>query len=326
MKVEMKEGVEMYLESMLRMYGKEVVERMCKKFNLELEEGMEVLKGDGIKVSVKEVKEKESRIRSKIPLPFCGEKCIDNCNAIRLNHGLYTQCQNESNMSHTYGSEIVELCKTCFKQIEKNSNGKPTYGYIDERISKGDDFRDPKGKAPVQYGNVMEKLNISRKEAEAEAKKLGLTIPEYQFDVKKTQRGRPKKDTTAVDTSGSEASTPKKPRGRPRKEKQTVTAETGDDIIKSLVQQVQQPTTSPPKIEPAIQTKPDSPIKTTNNTSSDDSDSSDDEEELAVCEILYKGQKYLKAADNTVYDHNTHEEIGMWNPSTKSIAFEIDDD
>ena len=37
-----------------------------------------------------------------------------------------------------------------------------------------------------------------------------------------------------------------------------------------------------------------------------------DEEELAVTEIIYKGKKYLKAGDDTIYDIESHEEIGRW--------------
>ena len=44
-------------------------------------------------------------------------------------------------------------------------------------------------------------------------------------------------------------------------------------------------------------------------------DDSSDEEELAVTEFKIEGVKYLKAADNTLYDFKTHEEIGEWDPS-----------
>jgi hypothetical protein len=32
-----------------------------------------------------------------------------------------------------------------------------------------------------------------------------------------------------------------------------------------------------------------------------------------------KGIMYLKSADNTLYDMNTQDEIGVWNPKTKEI-------
>ena len=69
----------------------------------------------------------------------------------------------------------------------------------------------------------MDKLKITRNEAEREAANQGLTIPENEFTVKKSHRGRPKKTTIANDTSGSDddnesvkkSEPPKKERGRP---------------------------------------------------------------------------------------------------------------
>ena len=37
-------------------------------------------------------------------------------------------------------------------------------------------------------------------------------------------------------------------------------------------------------------------------------------QELAVTEFKNEGVKYLKAADNTIYDFKTHEELGEWDP------------
>jgi len=191
--------------------------------------------------------------------------------------------------------------------MNKNSNRNPTYGYIDERIELGTTFTDPKGKSPVQYGNIMEKLKITREEAEKEAEKQGLIIPEEQFEVKKARRGRPKKDTTTVDTSSSEDDPPKKARGRTKKEKPIENTSTGEDIIKELVNKAK---TSEKKVDasPTPSLSPD-----------DENESSGDEQELAVTEFKINGEKYLKSADNTIYDINTHEEVGTWNPKTKEI-------
>ena len=129
------------------------MKEVSEKYGIELKELIKM-----INVEVKEVKEIERKTLSKIPMPFTGEMCISNCNGIRVNHGLYTQCTNEYQIE----KNGYKLCKTCLKQTEKNSNGKPTYGYIQDRIELGDKYKDPKGKSPIQYGNIMEKLNISR--------------------------------------------------------------------------------------------------------------------------------------------------------------------
>ena len=36
--------------------------------------------------------------------------------------------------------------------------------------------------------------------------------------------------------------------------------------------------------------------------------------------LWFKGVKYLKAADNTIYDINTHEEIGVWDEIKQEIV------
>ena len=305
MEVSMCSVTETLMKEMLLKSGRGIVIELSREYGFDKDEGLKHLNLEGRKVEVSSGEKK--KVQCKIPLPFCGVKCETNCNAIRLNHGLYTQCTNEVEVDE----EGNTLCKTCFKQTEKNSNGKPTYGYIDDRVELGEKFRDPKGKPPAQYGNIMEKLKISQDEAEKEATKQGLTIPKDQFEIKKVRRGRPKKDTTTVDTSGSEEEPQKKPRGRPKKEKQVVSVSAGEELIKELVAEKEAQTVDTIELPPPPHVE----------TSSD----SDDEEELAVTEFKIGGVKYLKSADNTIYDLKTHEEIGSWNPKTKQIELEDDD-
>jgi hypothetical protein len=169
---------------------------------------------------------KEKRMVPSIPLPFCGMVKEDWCCGLRLNHGLYSQCTMPK-------GKDTDFCKTCIKQVEKNENNKPTYGVVQERMAVGPmEFRDPKGKAVVCYGNVMSKLNISKETAIAEAAKFGFVIEEEQFEERKTARGRPKKDATASDT---ESENSEKKLGRPKKNKKVVTTSPTDDLIASLV-------------------------------------------------------------------------------------------
>ena len=193
---------------------------------------------------------------------------------------------------------------------------------------KGKEFRDPKGKGPVAYGNIMEKLNISRKEVEEEAERLGLKLDEKMFEVKKSQRGRPKKSTDVVDTASESSEPEKRGRGRPKKEKKTVT-EDSSDILKNLLNNdnttmknnnpivtsessVKEPAIEEPVIEKPVIEEPESDVEESDDEESDD-------EGLAVTEFTHKGIKYLKAEDNTLYDVNTHEEIGMWDPNAKKV-------
>ena len=296
MEVQMSGMMEKYLNVM----GREIVKELGKKYEIDQDEAMEFLQLSDLKIEVEATKKPNQKKKSTIPLPFCGKVCNGNCYAIRLNHSLYTQCTNKPDTS--VGTKPV--CTTCKNQIDKNSNGEPTYGYVTERVEKGDSFSDPKGKSPVNYGNIMEKLNISRNEAEREAANQGLTIPENQFEVKKARRGRPKKDATAIDTSGSDDETPKqeKKRGRPKKDKQVVSANTGDALIKDLVDKVK------PVTKPLVEEESD-----------------DDSESVEVEKITFKGKEYLKSSDNTIYDPSTWDELGKWDTTKNKIVFEVID-
>ena len=303
------------LEKTLERYGEKLMKEVSEKYGIELNSLLKM-----IKIEVKEVEEISRKTLSKIPMPFTGVMCVENCNAIRLNHGLYTQCTNEHNIS----KNGYDLCKTCVKQTEKNSNEKPTYGYIQDRIELGDEFKDPKGKSPIQYGNIMEKLNISRKDVEEEAERLGLKLNEKMFEVKKSQRGRPKKSTDVVDTASesSKLSEPvKRPRGRPKKEAKPMT-EDSSDMIKELAKEVNNKKEKVIEPEPEVKPQPSIVEPESDNDDDDDDDDDSDAEELAVTEFNHKGVKYLKAADNTLYDVNTHEEVGLWDPDRKKVITE----
>jgi len=293
-------------QQMFEYLARKIVDNLSKEYNFDSNEAMSKLS------LTKSRKDTDTVIPTKnnIPIPFCGVIQENCCYGIRLNHGLYTQCTNNPcDYSNAY-----QLCGTCSKQANKNSNNEPTYGFITTRLEQADNFRDPKGKAPVNYGNIMEKLNIKRDEAIKAAKLLGLTIPEEQFIVKKAARGRPKKDTTADDTASesSEIITTEKKRGRPRKDKQVISSNLGDDMIKQLVE---------------------------NNTKSEDnheivSEESDEEPECQAYAIILKKNselgyeiqddinsktQYLITADNTLYHPKTHDLLGKWNPKTKCV-------
>ena len=185
--------------------------------------GMEVVDGK----SKKTKKKVKKTLKPSVCLPFCGLALEGFCHGIKLNRGLYTQC-----MMTPAGEG--QFCTTCARQCAANANGLPNYGTIEERIAQGVEWVDPKGKAPVNYGNVMLKLNITKEAAVAEAEKFGMTISEEQFEVVKAKKGRPAKAKKEKDPNAA----PKK-RGRPRKTKKVVTGGAGDDLIANLVAQAQ---------------------------------------------------------------------------------------
>ena len=197
-----------------------------RELGCSVSEAMEMLnlsfKKEKKKVSVT----KTAKSKPSLPLPFCGTYERDNCMGIRLNHGLHTQCLNAPD-------RLSDYCKTCQKQVDKNASGKPTYGDIRDRLECPIlEYRDPKGRLTIPYGNVMEKLGLDRTAVEAEAEKFGVVIPEEHWQVVKKTRGRPKKSVTGVSDTSSETSAPKK-RGRPKKVK-VVESAVGDDLLAQL--------------------------------------------------------------------------------------------
>jgi len=306
----------------------EVVSEISVKYGLDISE---VKREIGLDVEVRVLKEKEKG--KKIMLPFCGRIDEERCQGIKINYGLYTQCENNIFQKN--------LCKTCHKQSEKNSDGKPNYGTIDERLDKN--YKDKNGKEPIKYSKFMEKMNITREMAEKEAEEQGVTIPEEEFEIKKTARGRPKKSTSTTDTSDEESIAEPKKRGRPPKEKKVIeNGNVGDDLIKNLIEEANKSepkkTATPPPKEPTPPPKAATPppkaatpppkAATPEPESDDDSDDddSDDEEETVVAPFTFKGVKYLKEADNTNYDNNTHEEVGVWDEEKQEIVPDDDDD
>ena len=229
------------LAAMNRAYGEEVIRACAMHFNFDAEAAISMfIKERQLEKAARVPKTKKEKVEkskvekpavSTIPLPWTGEKREGLCTGLRLNHGLHTQCTMVPAKGGCY-------CKTCQKQADASANGKPTYGCVEDRLAVGlTEYRDPKGKQSTPYAAVMEKLNITRSDAEDEAAKIGITIPEELFEVRKLARGRPKKDASASDTDSSQSSqsSVKKGRGRPKKAAKAVESENGDDLISALV-------------------------------------------------------------------------------------------
>ncbi len=304
------------VEMLAREVGRQIVGELSKRYGFDRSDAEAALKLDRLVVTRIEKKVVK---KGTVILPFSGEISGGCCYGIRLNHGLYTQCTNEIS-DHT-GRHPV--CSTCSKQQEKNSNGEPTYGYITSRIEQGENYR-VKGKSPVNYGNVMEKLNISKEEAVKAAAAQGWTIPEEQFEVKRATRGRPKKDATAVDTASEtseDLSQTEKKRGRPKKDKKVVSSNPGDDMIANLVETANK--------EPVKEDEPE-------DNDDEEQPEDNDEDTITAQPIRMKKNGYvvleskdgeappgtthlLNPTDNTLYDPESCEPVGTWNPTTKKI-------
>ena len=178
--------------------SKLIVERLAVEFGFNVEEGMACLK-------------------TKVKVPFV--KALEGqCDGLKMNGGLFTQCTNKP-------MATGELCKTCQKQAD--ASGKPTCGLASEREAEGEAWRDPKGRAPVAFGKVMQKEGLNQEVVEREMTRLfGKGDYEAYFVM-------PEKTTKKAKKEDGE----KKQRGRPKKNKEVVALTEGDDLIATLIAQ-----------------------------------------------------------------------------------------
>ncbi|NBW42105.1 hypothetical protein EBR25_14115 [bacterium] len=102
--------------------------------------------------------------------------------------------------------ENGNFCKGCQAEADKSASGCPDCGSVEGRLATGlYEFKDPKGRSPVSYVKVLDKLKLSIDSAMEESGKLNINIPEEHFVVladakekSKKAKGRPKK-TGAVE-------------------------------------------------------------------------------------------------------------------------------
>ncbi len=163
------------------------------------------------------VEEGMACLKTKVKVPFV--KALEGqCDGLKMNGGLFTQCTNKP-------MATGELCKTCQKQAD--ASGKPTCGLASEREAEGEAWRDPKGRAPVAFGKVMQKEGLNQEVVEREMTRLfGKGDYETYFVM-------PEKTTKKAKKEDGE----KKQRGRPKKNKEVVALTEGDDLIATLIAQ-----------------------------------------------------------------------------------------
>ena len=202
---------------------RKAVEECALTYKFDSEEALSRLGLNEVCLSMKKVEKKSKKVEKVVkvafPLPFNGVKDDNCCSALKLNHGLYTQCENKCGPTGEY-------CKGCSKQASKSESGKPEYGTIDDRIAVGMmEFRDPKGKSPIAYTKIMKKMNLSKEQVLEEAGKLNVVVAEEHFAMQEeSKKGRPKSEKP------EKVEKEDKKKGRPAKAKKVleVQEETSD--------------------------------------------------------------------------------------------------
>ena len=300
---------------------KELIETCGMMYNFD---GKEAL----IRLNLEKEKPKKEK-KEKLLLPFDGRKREGCCNGIVKNNGLYTQCV-----------KVVEgYCKGCEEQ---------PYGNIEQRLIVGlYEYKDPKGKGPKRYLEVLKKKKISKEEMLEKCKKAEITINEEHLEEVATKRGRPKGENK---DSGE-----KKSKGRPKKEKKVVEVAIEEDLFATLVAQAQGQTQGEEKKEEPKEKKVKEPkekkvkepkekkvkepkekktkgrpkketkeveISKPEEVTEELVEEEEEEEADVVNKIEYEGNKYYKSKKSGIIYNLEQDVVGKWNEETKKIDFE----
>jgi len=223
------------LSSTFKSLCAEKIAECAKLYNFDAEEAIRRLDLEFTVAAVKSVAAKKEKslepTKKSFPMPFCG-KNDGCCNALKFNHGLYTQCPSIL-------AEGTTFCNACTKASAK-TDGKMPYGTVDERLAVGlMDYRDPKGKAPTPYCKIMKKFSLTEDMVNAEAEKQDIAVDSEHFVVVEPKKGgRPKKSESDDEAAGSDTGAAKK-RGRPKKAAAVQEEGASDELFASLVAEAQ---------------------------------------------------------------------------------------
>jgi len=146
--------------------------------------------------SKKPIAQKKEK-KSVFPMPFEASQVVEtNCQGLSFNRGLFTQCSKEKMENSTF-------CKGCQTEADKNSSGCPDCGTVASRLATDlYSFKDPKGRSPVSYVKLLEKLKLSAEDAVVEAGNKNIELSEEHFIVvEKLTKGRPKKTSQTIESS-----------------------------------------------------------------------------------------------------------------------------
>jgi hypothetical protein len=175
----------------------EIIHQGVSKYNIHIKE----IKKEKAEKSKAEKSKAEKVVKEKVvkekvvkyPMPFMPNMVDNNlCHALVFNRGLFTQCPKKPMDSNSV------FCSACQTDADKNSNGIPNCGTIQQRLATGlYEFKDNKGRSPISYIKILENLKITLPD------NIRNTIPPEHFnppmESPKKTKGRPKK-TTIVET------------------------------------------------------------------------------------------------------------------------------
>ena len=117
---------------------------------------------------------------TRIPLPWCGSVREGDCQGLRVNHGLYTQCTNPK--------KDGDYCTTCTKSGKSNDDapGIPSAGNIAQRLqTAGGEYTvviNGQQRKETAYKDVVAKLKLTEEHVRSVAYAAGVALPDDTFE------------------------------------------------------------------------------------------------------------------------------------------------
>ena len=148
---------------------------------------------------------------TRIPLPWCGSVREKDCQGLRVNHGLFTQCTNLK--------KDGDYCTTCAKSGKSNISapGIPSAGNIAQRLQAADReytvLINGQQRKETAYKDVVAKLKLTEEHVRSVAYADGIALPDDAFEkTSKTKstscvvedRADPKAISTPPTNSGTD--------------------------------------------------------------------------------------------------------------------------
>ena len=184
------------MEGIYRECGVELVNLINKRYNMDINLdallSLSLSNENDVSVSVSKVsKVLDKEVVVSFPIPFNKNKVNrELCQGLCYNHGLFTQCQKKQ-------TNDKGLCKGCSKEAEKSKTGSPNCGTIEARLATDlMEYTDAKGRKPIAYVKVLDKLSISIETVKEMASKENIEIDSIHFEMAEAKRGRPKTKIT----------------------------------------------------------------------------------------------------------------------------------
>ena len=307
-----------------------LVSKVVSKESVSVEKKKEVVSVEKVVVEKEVVGSKKREI--KCPLPFNGDKNEECCNGLVENYYLMSQCKASKKEGSLY-------CGSCKNKAEKEGNGMPKWGTIEDRMKVGIlEYVAPNGMRPKRYMEVLEKLKFTKEDALEAAEKANMILNECHLEgvlnaekvlsiaekssnsdkPEKVTKGRPKKEAKEVKSSSS--------RGRPKKEAKEVELDDGD-YFATLIAEAEAEKAAEAKKEAVADKVADKVAETVAEKVAETvaekvaEEEEEEEEEIHVKSIEFEGKKYLKSSTGIIYDAETQDELGEWNSKTEKIEF-----